>query len=259
MGNIFHIFLNSLKLNISFLMKSKSNFYFMFFLQIFYYVVQVIFWSGIFNISNSDFIKEPIKIYGFLVTLAFIDNFYLTFFGSGSLNMQNEIFKLSLDNYLIKPIHPLIYFIFFKPNLGYFPGFILSIIFLISYYYYFNINLFQIFIHILSMLTGVFILNAISFIYRISCFWTNCLVMIKNSNPSFKIMVRPLESFEGKLRLFLLFVFPALFITGVPSSILYNDIMKYWLLIGFIMNIWIWILVYFLWKKGVKRYLIISV
>lgn len=254
MVRLFYIFINSLKMNFSFLMKSKSNFYFMFFAQIFYYVAQIIFWTGIYNVSNIDFIKDPIKIFGFLVTLTFVDNFYLAFFGSGSINMQNSIFSLSLEPHLSRPLHPLIYFVFFRPNLGYFSGCIISLILLISYYFYFSILVIDIFYHIISMIIGIFILNGISFIYRLSCFWTNSIVLIKNSNPSFKIMVRPLNSFQGKLKFFLLFIFPALFITGIPASIVNNEIMKYWIIIGFFMNIWIWFLVYTLWLFGVKRY-----
>lgn len=246
-------------MNISFLLKSKSNFYFMFFTQVFYYIAQFVFWTGIYNVSSSDFIKDPEKILGFLVTLAFIDNFYLTFLGAGSVHMQNAIFSFSLEPYLVRPLHPLLYFIFFRPNVGYLSGCLLSVVFLASYYCYFSTPIVDICFHIFSMILGIFILNGISFIYRISCFWTNSIVMVKNSNPSFKIMVRPLNSFEGNLKLFLLFIFPALFITGVPAAMLNDEIMKHWILFAFLMNMWIWFLVFYLWNSGIKRYQVMAV
>lgn len=254
MNKYMKMFYNAAKLNLSYLSKSKSNLYFTFLTQVFYYIAQLIFWSGIINVNTNQFTSSNVALFGFLVTLSFVDNYYLLFFGSGSLKMQQLILKSSLDNFLLKPVHPLVNFIFLYPNFGHLGGVFISSIMLLSYYIYFKISIILIIIHIMAMILGIGILNGISFIYRISCFWTKSIVSIKNSNPSFKIMVRPLDAFTGKLRFFLIFCFPALFITGIPSQIIAGTSCIYWIFGCFLANIWVWIIVFLLWNMGVKRY-----
>lgn len=254
MKNLIHLYLNSLKLNVSYLAKSKSNLTFMFLGQVVYYLAQLIFWSGVLNANNSQFTQSPINLYGFLVTFAFVDNFYLMFIGSGTLKVQPYILRGTLDTILVRPIHPVLYFSLFHPNLGHAAGMLISIIALIMYYIHFNISAAFIIVHLLAMILGAATLSGISFLFRISCFWTKSIVAIRNSNPSFKIMVRPFQSFNGGLKMFLLFAFPALFITGVPTELLTGGLPVYWLGIALIANIVLWSVVVMLWTIGVKRY-----
>jgi ABC-2 type transport system permease protein len=107
---------------------------------------------------------------------------------------------------------------------------------------------------LLAATLGVIVLNLISFIYRLSSFWTAAIVQIRNSNPSFKIMVRPLDAFGGPLKLILMTVFPALFITGVPAQILTGQLNSLWLFGAMAASLWLAIVLVWLWKYGLRRY-----
>jgi ABC-2 type transport system permease protein len=114
----------------------------------------------------------------------------------------------------------------------------------------------QIAIWIFSCIFGIAVLNAISFIYRLSAFWTAAIVQVRNSNPSFKIMVRPFESFQGKIRFFLLTIFPALFITGIPSEILNGSLSAAWFFGSIFAVLWLYGLLIVIWGCGVRRYML---
>jgi ABC-2 type transport system permease protein len=144
--------------------------------------------------------------------------------------------------------------IFSRPNWSYLPCVLLSLIAAAVFYAHYGISFGMIVLHGVAVLLGMFVLDAISFIYRLTSFWTSSIVQVRNSNPSFKIMVRPLSAFGGKLRLFLLTIFPALFITGVPSSLLTRALAPFWLAACGIAAGILWAYVGVIWTVGSRRY-----
>ena len=98
------------------------------------------------------------------------------------------------------------------------------------------------------------ILNGISFLYRLTVFWTAAIVAVRHSNPSFKVMVRPGDSFQGPVRLFLYTALPALFITAVPSEIFWQTKAAGWLVLSAVVCVVVWTTVALMWRAGVRRY-----
>jgi ABC-2 type transport system permease protein len=235
-------------------MKSRSNAILSSLMQIFYYVAQYFFWLGVQNTAGGRSFIAHEYLLGFLVTIALVDNAYLFFFGKGSLIAADAIQSGNLEPYLLRPRHPLIQFVVDQPNWAFAPAFVVSIIFGIIILPGLNLSATQLVIYLLSVVFGISILNAISFLFRLTPFWTTSIIQVRNANPSFKILVRPFDSFQGKIKLVLLTIFPALFITGVPSEILAGSKGWIWLLYALFAVLLLSTYVYAMWNFGVRRY-----
>jgi ABC-2 type transport system permease protein len=234
--------------------KSPINFWISSLVQITFYIAQILFWVGIRSTSAGKHFMNDRDLLGFLLTLCAVDNLYLFLLGPGSVQLMNRILKQNLDSLLMWPRSTLGVLVFFKPNFNFLPMAALSLVLMSAYHLYHQTALSLILLHSISIVIGIFILNAISFIYRLSAFWTRSIVDIRNSNPSFKIIVRPFDSFSGMAKLFLLTVFPALFITGVPSKILKSNFAFVWLFGSIGAATLLWLYVAILWQHGLKRY-----
>jgi ABC-2 type transport system permease protein len=160
----------------------------------------------------------------------------------------------ALERHLLWPRAPLGVLAFCRPNLSYVPCVVLASAAAGAYYVHYHIGFWRIGLHLAAVLCGVFVLDAISFIYRLTSFWTTSIVRVRNSNPSFKIMVRPLGAFQGKLTILLLTLFPALYITAVPASLLSPEARPYWLAAGFLAAGLLWLYAHRVWTVGVRRY-----
>lgn len=233
------------------LTKSRSNLWLSSWMQIFFYIAQFLFWTGLQGHQN---LLTGIDLYGFFVTMALIDNAYLAFFGPGSLLAQELILSRKLEQLILYPRSALMLLMFMRPNLHFLPCFVLSVAAFIVYVVMADVSFLTIGVFLLAALFGILTLNLISFLYRFTSFWTASIVQIRNANPSFKIMVRPLDAFYGPLRMILLTLFPALFITGVPAKMLAGEYSAYWLLWGSVAVCWLWLLVCLMWKRGLRRY-----
>lgn len=234
--------------------KSPANLWLSTGLQLFYYAAQALFWLGIRNTAaGRGFMSEP-QLFGFLVTLGLVDNLYLCFVGPGSLYASAMITEGNLERHLLWPRSPLGVLIFCRPNLSYLPCVFLSLTAAAAFYLHYHVGPWRIILHLAAVLCGVFVLNAISFIYRLTSFWTSSIVRVRNSNPSFKIMVRPLGAFEGKLKIFLMTLFPALYITAVPAGLLSPEMKPLWLAAGALGAGLLWFYVHLIWTAGVRRY-----
>jgi ABC-2 type transport system permease protein len=236
------------------LLKSPLNIWLSTAMQFFYYVVQGLFWFGIASTeAGRKFITQK-DLMCFLVTLAFVDNLYLFLLGGGSFKLMGLVSSNNLDPYLLWPRNPLLILTFSSPGVSFLPSLLISIVLLAVFYIHYHVPAIYILIHLASCIAGALILNGISFIHKMSVFWTNTVVNIKNSNPSFKIIVRPPQAFGYKLRFFLMFIFPALSIVGVPFEILSGSKSLMWFVFSLCATLMIWIYVFFMWKKGVTRY-----
>lgn len=243
-----------LRARLSVVKKSPINLWFAMGVQGAYYVAQLLFWVGV-RAAGADLgMLSDRDLFAFLVTLAVVDNAYLMFFGSGSPAMQTRIASATLEPILLQPRHPLLTFALLFMDLSHLPGLLLSLACWVAYLFAFAVPPGAAVLHAAAMLAGTAILTGISFIYRLSTFWTASIVAVRNSNPSYKIMVRPLAAFSGPLRVALLTAFPALFITGVPAEILTGRRAPFWLGLGVLAAIFVWCLAGGLWKLGVRRY-----
>jgi ABC-2 type transport system permease protein len=236
------------------LTKSPKNMWLSSASQVFYYVAQFLFWAGIINTgAGGDFLSDR-RLLGFLVTLSLVDNFYLFLLGQGSAHAVSRITGGTLDALLLWPRSTLAVLVFARPNWSYLPCALISAAVAGCYYLHFHVGGIQIALHLAGVFFGIFVLNAISFIYRLTAFWTSSIIQVRYSNPSFKIMVRPLSAFSGMTKLFLLTVFPALFITGVPSDVLSGAVRPAGVLAGAAACLLLWSYAALLWKAGIKRY-----
>lgn len=234
--------------------KNPKSVWFSSAMQGFYYVAQFAFWLGIRSQPAGQALASQEQMISFLVTLSLVDNTYLFLLGPGSLRAADKIMRLELDALLLQPRHPLRVLAFLSPNFNFLPLAVLSWVIFIVYgvtaHVPWNVQV----VSFLASLLGVFTLNSISFLFRLTSFWTRSIIQVRNANPSFKIMVRPYDSFSGAIRLVFLTAFPALFLTGVPAQILAGKFGPIWLLGAAAAAVASWFYVEKMWFIGVRTY-----
>lgn len=252
--DLYRLYVVHLLARLSVVKKSPVNLWFAAFVQAAYYAAQILFWAGVRAAGGDLGMLSDRDLFAFLVTLAVVDNAYLVFFGEGSHAMEERISSATLEPILLQPRHPLLSFALLFINVSHLPGLVISLASWGAYLVAFDVPPAAAVVHGAAMVAGAAILSGISFIYRLSTFWTAAIVAVRSSNPSYKIMVRPLAAFRGPLRVVLLTAFPALFITGVPAEILTGARAPGWLALSVLAAIFVWCLAAVLWRRGVRRY-----
>lgn len=235
-------------------LKSPINFWTASLVQVAYYAAQFIFWIGIRSTNAGANWMSEADVYSFLITLSLVDNLYLFLVGRGSMIMMQKVTAQKLDSLLLWPRSTLGTLFWISPNWTYFPCAVLSVVAFFVLHFYAGSSAGVIVLHFLSCLIGVVVMNGISYLFRLTSFWSAGVTVLRNANPSYKIMVRPYDAFDTKVRLFLLTAFPALFITGVPSQIASGQFGFEWLAAGIMMSAVLWLFVAYVWRKGVVRY-----
>jgi len=234
--------------------KSPLNLWIATFIQLFYYVAQIAFWVGVRSTpGGAQFISDS-ELIGFLLTVAVVDNAYLFALGAGSIHLAQRIQQLSLEPLLLMPRSTLGILLFSRPSFSYLPCLVWSVCALVAYHITAGTDFYIVVVHFIATLSGIFVLTGISYLHRLTVFWTDSIVNIRNSNPSFKILVRPPASFRGPVRFALMTIFPALFITGVPFEILSGSRSSVWMVGVLAAALLLWLYVGRVWKIGVKRY-----
>ncbi|WP_228865834.1 ABC-2 family transporter protein [Xenorhabdus sp. PB30.3] len=234
--------------------KSPFNFWMAAFINFNFYVAQGFFWYAILGSKSSDYILSNDFVLIFFTTVCLVDNFYLFLFGRGSFLLTNKVKSLRLDPHLILPINT--QFLYVATGIA-FEHFLLSFSSLILFFavhIYLNTDVLYMFLHLIMVFEGVLVLTAITWIIRTSIFWTSALVSIKYSNPCFKVLVRPEQSFHGLIRIILMFVLPCLFITGVPASVANGIMSVKWFFIQSAITLILIILAKVFFDIGVRRY-----
>ncbi|WP_086956497.1 ABC-2 family transporter protein [Xenorhabdus innexi] len=234
--------------------KSPFNFWMAAFINFNFYVAQGFFWYAILGTQSVDYMLSRDFILIFFTTVCLVDNFYLFLFGRGSFLLTNKVKSLKLDPHLILPINT--QFLYIATGIA-FEHFLLSFLSLILFFavhIYLETEAIYIILHLVMVFEGILVLTAITWIIRTTIFWTSALVSIKYSNPCFKVLVRPEQSFHGLIRIILMFVLPCLFITGVPASVA-NGIMSIkWFFIQTVVTLILIIIAKLVFDIGVRRY-----
>ncbi|WP_387491605.1 ABC-2 family transporter protein [Photorhabdus sp. RM96S] len=257
---MFRVIFIGFKSGLSEAKKSPLNLWLSAFVNFSYYIAQAFFWYAILNSQSSGYILSDGFIIIFFTTVCLVDNLYLFLFGRGSLLLVKKVKSLKLEPHLTLPINT--QFLYVTTNIA-FEHFLLSFLSLVLFFtvhIYFGTNILLVFLHFIMVLEGVLILTSITWIIRTTIFWTTSLVSIKNSNPCFKVLVRPEQSFHGVVRFILMFILPCLFITGVPASVVSGIMSMKWFFIQTLVTlilILILILIFIaklVFDIGVKRY-----
>lgn len=234
--------------------KSPTNLWLSNILRVVYYAAMFLFWYGVRSTrAGAEFMSRG-EVYGFLITVGVVENLVLCFIGRGSLDLAARVSRQTLEPVLALPRGTLACFVLLRPNPIYFPILGLFVVAQVFYYAYGDFSPRFVVAHVVTVLCGALVLSGITFIYRLTSFWTDSIVRVKHSNPSFKILIRPASAFQGKLRFILLTLFPALFITGIPYELLMGERSLVWILLCTLAMTVVWGYVLLLWRFGVQRY-----
>lgn len=234
--------------------KSPINFWLSALVNVFYYIMQIFFWYSLLRLNNSAEQLSIKYILFFLATVCIIDNLYMLFFESGSFLFMKKVSSQKIDSFMTLPIS--LPFLFTVTNISFQHIFltVVSLAYLTCIHIYYSTGLMNYILHLLLVVQGTFILCLFTWILRMTIFWSNALVHIKLANPAYKVLVRPEQSFDGIIRFIFTFVFPFLFITGIPTSIVMGAIVKIWFFWQSIMLVVMILFSKFLYIKGLKRY-----
>jgi ABC-2 type transport system permease protein len=215
-----------LKISLSKAKKSPANFWLSATINFVYYLAQATSWLVLNSHDSFQGFMSESYILIFFITVSMVDNLYLLFFGQSSIQLQNRVKNLSLDTHLLLPVNLPIYYILTTISLEHIILTVISFIAFIAVHCYLQTQTqtLIILLHLILILQGSVVLASISWLYRCTVFWSNTLVNVRNSNPSFKVLIRPFESFQGAARIFFMVIIPCLFITGVPAYIVGSHI-----------------------------------
>ncbi|MDC9605283.1 ABC-2 family transporter protein [Xenorhabdus griffiniae] len=234
--------------------KSPLNFWLSALVNFSYYIAQGFFWYAILNSQYLGRVLSSNFILIFFITVCLVDNFYLFLFGKGSFLLVKKVRSLKLEPHLTLPINT--QFLYITTNIA-FEHFLLSFLSLVLFFIvhiYLGTAVLLVFLHLIMSFEGVLILTSITWIIRSTIFWTASLVSIKNSNPCFKVLVRPEQSFHGAVRFVLMFILPCLFITGIPASVAGGVMSIKWFFIQSLVTLVLIFIAKFVFDIGIKRY-----
>ncbi|WP_287439614.1 ABC-2 family transporter protein [Reinekea sp.] len=234
--------------------KSPANFWLSALINLTYYIAQGMFWLVLNqHDSFSGFMNQRYILF-FFVTIALTDNLFLLIFGQSGMELERRVKTYKLDVHLLLPVNLPFYYVVTTISMHHA---ILTAVSLLAFFFIHwltHSSLWLITVHLLLIVQGTIVLAAITWIYRCSTFWSNALVNVRNSNPCFKVLIRPLESFSGVVRLIFLFIIPCLFITGVPAFLVAKSFLWPWFLAQSMVTIFLVWLANWIFILGTQRY-----
>ncbi len=240
------------------LLEFKSNFYSSLILETIYFMTILIFFNIIFN-QFSNIIQwklEDLIIYNIIIAILF------SF--SGFLIWKNTLFEIlrsgNLNTYLLKPLNPLFFYIFYLLSPYALVFFIIDLIFFFVAYFYFNITFYNYFLSFFIFIL-ILILNILLYLFFLSFDLLKMGLSEIFINPYNKINNLfenyPSIFFEKFFLKTILFIFPnffvgTLFIPIIKNYNIPNLKFQLFLLISLILSLFF--LIIFIWKIGLKKY-----
>lgn len=252
------LYLYFLRFSFSKAMEFRVDFFFRVVMDVVFYALQFLFFGIIYQFTPilGGWTQEQMTI--FICAFIFVDAFHMTFFASNTWWLPIAINRGDLDYYLTKPVSSF-FFLGFKEfaanslmNLILATGLIVWA--LIQYEQ--NFSFFEIFVFSLLLLNGAFLYFMTYLIFLLTVFWSGSPRGFSEVFYSVeKVFQKPDGIFSGYFRRF--------FLTFLPFSIMASYPTRYLLEAEFRLNIiyevvvaslFVYLLVGFLWKQGLKNY-----
>lgn len=251
------LYLHFLRFSFSRAMEFRVDFFFRVIMDVVFYIVQFVFFKIIYLhtpiLGGWDIDQMTVFIAAFI----FVDAFHMTVFANNTWWFPISINRGDLDYYLTRPVSSF-FFLGFKEFAA---NSLLNLI-MATFLLVYALNIFplslepgKVFVFVLFLINGAFLYFMTFLIFLMSVFWTQSPRGFADVFYSAeKVFQRPDGIFGGYFRRFFLFVLPFSIMASYPTRFLFEkettDIILQ--IIG--ASSFIYLIVFLLWKKGLKDY-----
>lgn len=251
------LYLHFLRFSFSKAMEFRVDFFFRVIMDIIFYGIQFLFFSIIYQHTNIlagwDFSQMKIFIAGYI----FIDALNMTVFANNCWWLPIYINRGDLDYYLTKPVSSLFFLSLREFAANSFLNLIIAIALLCWSLatYPLDLSFLKIFGFIILLINGTILYFLINLIFLLSVFWTQSPrgfgdVFFAVSHT----MERPDRIFKGFVRILFTYILPFSLMASYPARILFEDFSFNLVFTISIVTVLIYLLVLFIWNRGLKNY-----
>lgn len=239
-------------------MEFRVDFFFRVVMDIVFYIMQFLFFDIIYQYTPllGGWTKDQMTL--FVCTFIFVDAFHMTFFASNTWWLPIAINRGDLDYYLTKPVSSF-FFLGFKEfaanslmNLILATALLVGVLIQSSQ----SFNFFEILVFGMLLLNGAFLYFTTYLIFLLTVFWTGSSRGFSDVFFSVeKVFQKPDGIFSGYFRRFFLTFLPFSMMASFPTKFLLEPEARSTVIYEVIIaSLFIYILVSFLWRRGLRNY-----
>ena len=251
------LYLHFLRFSFSRAMEFRVDFFFRVVMDIIFYLIQFIFFKILYLHTPilGGWSLDQMSI--FIAAFIFVDAFHMTVFANNTWWFPIAINRGDLDYYLTRPVSTF-FFLGFKEfaansliNLVMATG--LLVYTLLTYSD--NLGWFNTISFILLLINGAFLYFMTFLIFLMTVFWSQSPRGFSDIfYAAEKVFQRPDGIFSGYFRRFFLYILPFSAMASLPVRFLFEENQFFVFMQIFAASSFIYLLVYILWKKGLKDY-----
>jgi ABC-2 type transport system permease protein len=245
------------KFSFSKALQFRIDFSFRIIMDLIYYVVQFSFFNVIFLHTDvlAGWNLDQLRI--FVASYIFIDALHMTVFANNCWWLPIYINRGTLDTYITKPVSSLFFLSLRDFSANSFVNLLMAIGILIWSFvsYPTEFGLGQLLIYIGLLLNGTFLYFCLHALFLLSVFWTESP---RGFGDVFfavaHIYERPHKIFIGPFRLIVTYILPFTLCASYPASFLFDDNGNEALLTIFIGTLTTFLVLLFVWNRGLRSY-----
>lgn len=257
MKRYFRLYLHFLRFSFSKAMEFRLDFSFRIIMDIIYYLVNILFFKVLYLHTPmlAGWTEEQMMV--FVSSYILVDAISMTVFSSNMWWLPFFINKGDLDYHLIRPVSPLFFLSLKEFSANSFLNLILAVaIFtysLINYTHPFSV--FDVTLLVLLIFNGCLIYYCCQMLMILPVFWTQSSKGFMDLFFSMGIaMERPDKIFKGWLRVLFTVFLPFSLIASFPARIFIEKFDWNTFLHLAAVSVGLWVLMLFIWRKGLRNY-----
>ncbi len=257
MKRYFRLYLYFLRFSFSKAMQFRLDFYFRIFMDIIYYIVNIVFFKILFLQSKvlAGWTVNQTMI--FVSVFILIDAINMTMFANNTWMLPSLINKGDLDYYLLRPVSTFFFVILRDFAANSFVNLLIAfaIVGWAIHQYPDHISIWRYFLFAAMIAVGTVIYLFVRLLFVLPVFWTHSSRGLDGMFWGLtKFMERPRQIFTGPIRLVLLSILPFSLMASVPAEVLFTA--NPWPLAGLcVLSVVIFYgLVIFVWRSGLRSY-----
>lgn len=251
------LYLYFMQFSISRALEFRLDFTFRIVMDMFYYLVNILFFKVIYLHTPmlAGWSSEQVQL--FVATFLIVDGISMTVFSSNMWWIPELINKGGLDYYLIRPVSSL----FFVSTRDFSVNSLINLFMAMGIFIYALIDLpgeisfLKLLFFIVLIINGTLLHYLLHLLLTLPIFWTHSSRGFVDLFYSLGMaMERPHRIYKGGLRIVFNFLLPFTLIASVPAQLYMEafDVMTFVHLT--VVTAIFWMLILFIWKKGLKNY-----
>ncbi len=251
------LYLHFVRFSFSKAMEFRIDFFFRVVMDLFFYVTQFLFFNIIYLHTPllAGWNLEQMSL--FIASFIFIDALHMTIFATNAWWFPIAINRGNLDYYLTKPVSSF-FFISLKEFAA---NSMINLILASGLLTYFLCNYSggldpgRLSLYFIFLLNGTVLYFMVHIIFLMTVFWTQSPQGFADVfYAAEKVFQRPDKIFTGYVRRFFVYVLPFSIMASYPVRILFEKNISTLVLEILVPSCFIYLVVFFVWKKGLRNY-----